>query len=398
MKKVLFIAPASYPVHGAEAIVNMKLLNALFNSGQFDIDLISREETKFNYPSPPLESYGLKCYHKIIKVNNKRTDLKVIWQNIVTWYKFGIWFPGCHWAYPGACEAEKLIKKNKYDYVVSKNPPSFLVAYYLKKKYGIKWVASWNDPYPYIKYPVPYGKGLGYKNKIVNKITEIMSSADIFIFPNARLRDYMQRYVNFRKEQALVIPHIALEKPLLNHQSTKTLRLIHTGNLSRPRNIKVFLEGLKKAITINPDMRISLSILGLMSDDDKRYVEELELDSYFNYLEPVEYQKSLEIASTFDVAVIIEADCEEGIFLPTKVGDYMQIHLPIFAVSPKNGELNDLRNEHYVSYFADVKNSEAVCDQLLLIYRDFLSGCLKRTTKVKPEYLPESIVEQYINI
>jgi len=398
MKKVLFVSPASCPVHGAESIVNMKLLRALFASGKFDIDLISREETSHNYPSPPLESYGLTCYHKIIRVKSKKTDPKVIWQNLMTLLKFGVWFPGCHWAYPGLLEAERLVKENKYDYVITKNPPSFLIGYYLKKKYGIKWVASWNDPYPREKYPAPYGNGFAYHSKMVDKVTARMSTADVHIFPNSRLKSYMSHYISFKEEQAMVVPHMAVEKPMPDYCPTDTLRLIHTGNLNRPRNSKVFLDGLKKAITIKPDMKISFSLLGLLSDNDKKYVEEIGLTPFINYLTPVEYQKSLEIASTFDVAVIIEADCEEGIFLPTKVGDYMQLHLPIFAISPRMGVLNDLRNENYVSYFADVKNSDAVSEQLLKIYKDFEEGRLCRSGKVKPEFLSDYIVEQYLKL
>ena len=44
MKKILMIAPASYPVNGAEAIVNIKLLKALSDSGEFEIDLISKKK------------------------------------------------------------------------------------------------------------------------------------------------------------------------------------------------------------------------------------------------------------------------------------------------------------------------------------------------------------------
>ena len=46
MKKILMIAPASYPVNGAEAIVNIKLLKALSDSGKFEIDLISKKNKK----------------------------------------------------------------------------------------------------------------------------------------------------------------------------------------------------------------------------------------------------------------------------------------------------------------------------------------------------------------
>lgn len=42
MKRILFIAPASFPVTGAENIVNIKLLQALSKSGDFEIDLVSK--------------------------------------------------------------------------------------------------------------------------------------------------------------------------------------------------------------------------------------------------------------------------------------------------------------------------------------------------------------------
>ena len=43
--------------------------------------------------------------------------------------------------------------------MITKNYPSELLGYYLKKKYNIKWVATWNDPFPHEKYPHPYGNG-----------------------------------------------------------------------------------------------------------------------------------------------------------------------------------------------------------------------------------------------
>lgn len=48
MKRILFIAPASFPVTGAENIVNIKLLQALSKSGDFEIDLVSKNNTALN--------------------------------------------------------------------------------------------------------------------------------------------------------------------------------------------------------------------------------------------------------------------------------------------------------------------------------------------------------------
>ena len=65
------IAPSSYPVNGAEAIVNIKLLQALSQTEQFSVDLISRRWKWEHYPSDTLESFGVSLNsHDVIEVDN----------------------------------------------------------------------------------------------------------------------------------------------------------------------------------------------------------------------------------------------------------------------------------------------------------------------------------------
>ncbi|MCS2411475.1 hypothetical protein NXY27_20860 [Phocaeicola vulgatus] len=63
---------------------------------------------------------------------------------------------------------KKLFSQNKYDYVLTKDSPSLLLGYYLRKKKGLKWVATWNDPYPESKYGSPDKSGGKFFNSIEN--------------------------------------------------------------------------------------------------------------------------------------------------------------------------------------------------------------------------------------
>lgn len=399
MKRVLFISPSSYPVHSAESVVNMKLLHALSTSGDFDIDLISRREKYKNYPTFPISKLGCSFNnHIIIEVDNKIWNPIVMWQNLMALFKFGFWFKGCHWAYPALIQAETLISKNTYDYVVTKNAPSLLVGYYLKKKYGIKWVASWNDPFPDILYPAPYGQGLEYRTKTVNKLIHIMEGADVHIFPNIRLKAYMNKYLNIENKKQIVVPHLVNNSTVEDYYPSDTLQLIHSGNLGYPRNPRNLIEGMRKALKLKPDMKFCLTILGRMSESDREYVDNSGISHLIRYLPPVDYFESLAEAKKYDVAIIIEADCAEGIFLPTKVGDYMQLHIPIFSISPSIGVLHDLYDEGYVSYFAPVSSIDAICKELLRIYDDFTNNHLGRTNRIKKEFLQDYIVSEYSSI
>lgn len=400
MKRILVVAPGCFPVNTAECIVNIKLLRALTESGKFEIDLISRKASWENYPSDTIESYGVRCSNlKIVEVDNK-INLKTLWYLFMSLISFGIFFKGSHWAYAALKEAKKLVRQNEYDYVLTKSDASYLVGSYLQKNNGIKWVASWNDPAPYEKYPIPYGYGAYYNNYITKRKVSIMRTANVHCFPSRRLHLYMDQYLLLRKEQKiLIIPHIIYPEPLDEEKIvSKELKLLHAGNLKNPRSPRTVIAGLKKALDINPDMNISLSILGLMSKEDEAYAQELGVANHIHYLPPVEYKKSLDLAKKYTISVIIEADCEEGIFLPTKVGDSMQSNLVTMAISPIDGNLHDLYKEGYVKYFANIKSSDSVCSELIKIYSEFTKGNINRVVNLKKEYLPDYIVSQYLSI
>ncbi len=399
-KKILVIAPSSFPVTNAESIVNIKLLRALSEDGRFDIDLVSKKSKWSTYPSAGIESYGVQCNISTVEVDNK-INFRVIWQNLMSFFKFGTVFKGCHWAFAALPQVTKLINSNHYDYVLTKDSPAFLLGWYAKYKYGLKWVASWNDPFPYDKYPKPYGKGQNYNSIIIHQMTGKMKVADIHIFPSLRLANYMNGYLHLEafEEKCIICPHVVLkDNDAERHTSPSTLKIIHSGNLQNPRSPQPLLKGLRMALDREPKMKISISILGKMSSSDEELSRELGVSEYVKYLKPIEYNESLLLLSGFHISAVIEADCDEGIFMPTKVSDCMQQGIPIFAISPLNGNLNDLYQQGYIHYFADVRSPESVSLALIKMYKDFEAGVLPKQASIKVDLLSSHIAQQYFDL
>lgn len=135
MKKVLFIAPSSIPVMNAEAIVNVKLLKVLVEDG-WQVDLLSKRVKWKQYPVVNEKDLGFHLgILRQIEVSNKITLYSVI-LHFLSFLKFGTVYRGAHWAYLAVREAEKLIRENSYDLVITKSYPSELAGYYLKKNTG----------------------------------------------------------------------------------------------------------------------------------------------------------------------------------------------------------------------------------------------------------------------
>lgn len=392
------IAPCCYPVTGAEEIVNIKMLQALATTNDFEIDLVSKKKKNFFYPSEKIEDLGVKIRHlELCEVDNKIT-METIWQHFLSFLQFGVVQKGDHWAVPAYKIIKRLLKENHYDYVLTKNAPSYLLGCYIKRRFGIKWVATWNDPFPSIKYPEPYGQGAFCKeSRVIKNIIRKMTYADIHIFPSERLMNHMLKYLKVNKNKCHVIPHavIGSEKRLFVQNYNNGLNLIHSGNLGMPRNPETTLRAIRKFLNHYPEAPLSFTILGRTNEILSSLVDELCLQDVVKYISPVEYYKSLEIVGKHNVAVIIEADCPEGVFLPTKVTDFLQIGIPIFSISPSVGVLNDLYKQGSIPYFAPVNDVEKIYETLVNIYQDFQNRCLSTNSDIEKFFKPEYIANKY---
>ncbi|GAB2989237.1 hypothetical protein GCM10027284_02200 [Cyclobacterium sediminis] len=397
--KILMVAPNSIPLYGAESIVNVKLLKLLTNNN-FEVDLISKRNKWENYPAEEdLNKLDVKLNDfKIVVVDNK-LSFKTILQHIRTFFTFGTVFKGAHWAFIVISELKNNLKRNKYDYVITKSSPSLLVGYYLKRKYGYKWIASWNDPYPNLKYPFPYGKGIDAKLPwFQKKVLKIMEQADCHIFPSERLKDYMCKYIDIKESNIHIIPHIVFkEKEIKKNNCTDMLRILHSGNVKSPRNPRSFILAIRRLYNDNPSINLKIDFVGVYDADLKTFISDNKLNNIISLLPPNKYQDSLKIIPNYNLAIIIEAECEEGIFLPTKVGDYMQYQIPIFTISPKNGLLNDLYQNNYIQYFSDNSDVGSIYDELKSIVIDFQNNNLKKS-KFNNSYNSSHVLLSYQNI
>ncbi len=395
-KHILVIAPASIPITGAEAICNVKLLRVLSENG-YKIDLISKRMKYTHYPETNLAELGLNLNSvNTIEVDNK-ISLKVIWQHLCCLFIFGTVFKGAHWAYCVLKVAKELCKKNQYDAIITKNSPSELLGYYFKKKNGIKWIATWNDPYPTKKYPKPYGNGVNTKLFILERpLLKKMEEADYHIFPNQRIRDYMSNYINIPAEKTRIIPHVVIPREHIDTPH-ENLKIVHLGNVLPPRDATPFLRALSEFIKNKQDAKIEIAFIGQTPQSIKDYIKTTHLEKYVKVFPPVKYEESQEILETYDIQLIVEAPCEEGIFLPTKVSDSMQLGKPIFTISPSVGVLNDLYKKGHISYFSSVKDEKDILATLEQVYNDFTNGKLK-TFSLEKSYSPQTIFQQYDEI
>ena len=405
MKKILFISPSCYPIYGSEASCNIKFLYVL---SQLDcqIDLITGKSYVY-YPFNKNDSSYLKNINKIVSVKrNNKINLHSIFEYIRTFIKTGYVYSGIAGTFEMISVAETLIKENAYDYIFTKDYPSEVVGLYLSKKYKIRWVPTFNDPYCMDKFPEPYGKGYQCRVGWIREklIKDISKTAYMSIYPSSRLRDYMLKYMyGMKMENTLIIPHILIKEKIIYQDAApkKKLRVLYSGIITSERVTESFFKGFGNFCEKRTPNLI-LTFRGIIDKNAQKeidkYIVKYNIKEYIIFLPPVSFIESVEEAKEYDVCLVIEANCEEGIFLPGKVPNYLQCNTSIFAISPQNGILNDLYKTGIVDYFADVSSFTSVEFNFNILYNDYKKGGLIQRDKDLSPFLSTEIATKLNDI
>ena len=407
MKHILVLAPSSFPINNSEAISNAKLIYLLAQLG-YKVTVFSRISNLSSeaiYPEGSSEKKILDLKNinvKYIKVFNGK-GLKSIKEHLLCWCKTGYVYRGANWSYYAIKEALKLNKKDKIDVLITRGFYTDIAGVYLSKKLGLKWIANWNDPYPLARFPHPYGKGPYCKigNRMERLLRDIQKYSYIHTFPSARLRDYMLKYFSMISvDRTVVIPHLAHEDFMVSSKKTDSnkLRLVHAGNVSSPRSPKKFFQALQNVVKDFPN-DIECIFIGRQDADFYKLVENPVLKSVVKVLPAMKYFDVMDFLSQSDISLIIEAECDEGIYLPTKFVDALQILKPVFCISPSQGTLHDYVDKFGIGYFANNSSVEEISETLRNIVMDYKQKKLPNFSISDVEYFfTKSIGQQYLQL
>lgn len=419
MKRILFIAAHAYPIRSSESICNSKVAYSLAKAG-YKVDVFTYLASS-TYQSDNEIDFKLRNSEnlKIYEIENKNgfhffSRSKSIFENlkeILPYLKMALKTGYLYNGISGAYDILEAVKKHEktfngkfpYDVVITRAYQAELAAIYLKEKYNIKWIANWNDPYPLCRFPEPYGKGIdakinfGYR-KIYDKVKKLV---DLHTFPSDRLKNYMiNSFKTVNPTNTATIPHMAHSElfPNIRKGNNKPLKLVSCGDVSHPRNPFLFISAFREVID---EMNLSYDdvkcyFVGKYDSNLAKMVKESNLDTFVELTGPMQYTDCLNFIASCDLSVIIEAQCEEGIYLPTKFADAVQCQIPVFCVSPKIGTLHDLVDKYHNGYFSDNTSVESIKQELKKAINDYRNNDLPIISKSNMQYFfEENIINKF---
>ncbi len=321
------------------------------------------------------------------KINGKNSDVPYgslessskdpLLKKLSFWFRLNLVVPDARkvWNKYAYRAASKELLTNKYDAVVTSGPPhsTHLVGLKLKKKYNIKWIADFRDPWTKIDYLDEYNRW-----KIIQTIDEkyekkVYDLCNRFIYSNPLI------IKNFKKSTKTYFLPNGFDKDdfkiLKTVKNLDKFEINYFGIISIERNPlsvlksvnKIFEEKNNRNIRINIWGNIHQSVKDILISNDKYNI--VNIHSYIPHKEMVEYL----VNSNLLLVVVNKIKSKKGVF-PGKIFEYLGSGVEILGIGPEDGDAAKILKETKCGKMFDYDKVDDIANFIETKYQEWKEG------------------------
>lgn len=228
------------------------------------------------------------------------------------------------------------LKKNKYDWIITSGPPhsTHLIGLKLKKKFKLKWLADFRDPWTEIDY-LEKVKRLPFTELLDKKLEKkVVEECNILLSINKKIIENLGL-----TQKGKVIPngYDPDDFDKVETVSNETFTISYFGNITSERNP----ENMVKALYQHPEI-VSQCRLDFWGNVDLKIIatlKSLDQKNIVNFHPYIPHQEVLQkmVNSDLLLLVINNVPNNKGI-LTGKIFEYLGSGVPILAVGPVDGD------------------------------------------------------------
>ncbi|MDB6140671.1 MAG: glycosyltransferase [Verrucomicrobiaceae bacterium] len=251
---------------------------------------------------------------------------------------------------------------------------SNVAGWMLKKATGLPWIAHFSDPWQASSYLNPFQTWIAEWLE-----RRIFRDADAIIIVNGNLYGSFAAIHPVAKDKIHVIPHgyEPLEHPPAPSENVgrRPMQAIHAGSfIPDTREPDVLFQGLA---LLNKRLPLQgLLQLTCVGADTTRYqamADELGVGGFVSLLESIPYQQCQDMVARSDLLMVLDTPDQGGIYLPTKLIEYLPYDKPVLGVAEKGSAVHRVL-EHCDLNFADQHSPEDIANVFEGLLRQWQAG------------------------
>lgn len=328
-----------------------------------------------------------------------------ILKKLMIWIRGNLFIPDSRvfWIKPSVRYLGKYLKEHpEIDTIISSGPPHsmHLIALELKKKFKLKWIADFRDPWTQIDFyhDLLPGKHADRKHRHLEK--ECLTQADEVLTVSKHcamgLEEISKRKVHVISN-GFIFPVFDPQKVELDTKFS----IVHFGSMPLTRNPEVLWKVLKQIVTNNNEFAnlLEVRLIGTVDYQVAESFTKHQLKDYVNLIPSVDHAESLSQQRSCQLLLLVANNSGnvKGI-LTGKFFEYLGAKRPILAIGTKESDLEEAMLSTDAGCFIDYDESEKLKDYLLSSFKLFQENKLYHEAKDLEQYNSKNLAEKVIKL
>jgi glycosyltransferase involved in cell wall biosynthesis len=304
-------------------------------------------------------------------------------ENLSVWIRGNFFIPDARkfWIRPSIRFLLKYLKAYPVDVIVSTGPPHsmHLIAFELKKKLNIPWLADFRDPWTQIDFyqKLRLTKQADKKHHRLER--EVLSGADRVTIVSWNCALGLNRL--FPRHYDVITNGFDPDDFNLPAQVvTKTFELTHIGSLNKDRNPELLWEILAEICNEKAEFRTDLRLRFIGKCDVSLFqcLEKYHLTSLTEKIEYMPHELVLKELTRSQVLLLLLNNAPNVMGILTgKLFEYLATRRPIFCIGPTNGDSSRIIREAQAGITCDFYDKPSIKNAVLEFYGRYKQGSLQ---------------------
>ncbi|MCB9059579.1 MAG: glycosyltransferase family 4 protein [Calditrichae bacterium] len=316
---------------------------------------------------------GMKASDRIptAVLSEKKRDWK---SRLAAWVRLNIFIPDAKrgWLPFAVRKGAQIIKSENPDIIFSSSPPptTHLIARKLARRYGLKWVADFRDPWTDIHYYENLPR-LDFVKKIDRNLEhKVLDRADKII-SISRLDIEMDFSKKISQQKCINIPNGYDDQDFkglpVPQSDFPGFLMMHLGAIGKER-VPVNLFKAIQILSQNEEISAETFRLELVGKNEPavwEYVEKFGITRFVKASGYVPHKQAVAMSGNASCMLLLVTQSEKNKrILPGKTFEYMNTGKPILALGPEDGEVARILLESKTGVTIDYGDEERILAHL----------------------------------
>jgi len=264
------------------------------------------------------------------------------------------------------------ISQNNIDTIITTGPPHsiHLIGLELKRKFDIKWISDFRDPWVNLNYLNRFHL-LSYSKKLhINLRNKVLINSDAVIVTSEKLKNLFLNITTNVFKITNGFDHINNEINL-----DEKFSISHVGSLYPERNPKFLWDILEEVFDGSLLSDLKINFIGNTSEKIKKELSKRKFKKSIKFYDYLDYNKATELMCTSQVLLMVEVNDEESSYaIPGKLFDYLNSKRPIISIGPADSEVAQILNNTNSGKFFNYNDVHFLKSHIKKLYDRFKNG------------------------